>query len=90
MTGGDQGNIEDFKNQLENHHDFPTEYLFKFIIPRDQITRLKNMIPRGKINTKKSKTGKYIGVSVKMNVKSSDEVINIYKEAYTIKGIISL
>lgn len=86
----DAGNIEKFKDQLENHYDFPTEYLFKFIVPFGQVDKLKSLLPPGKISIKKSKNGKYIGISCKLNVESSNQIIDIYKEAYLIKGIISL
>jgi putative lipoic acid-binding regulatory protein len=42
------------------------------------------------INTKKSKTGKYISVSIVLKISSSSDVISYYKKAEKIKGIISL
>jgi hypothetical protein len=42
------------------------------------------------IKTKKSKTGKYISVSIVLKIQSSDEVISYYRKAEKIKGIISL
>ncbi len=86
----DARNIENFKNQLENHYDFPTDYLFKFIVPLKQVEKLKSLFPPGKISIKHSKTGKYVGITCKMNVESSNQIIDIYNEAYLIKGIISL
>lgn len=86
----DDTNIENFRNQLEQHYDFPAEYLFKFIVPMGQIEKLKSLFPPGKISLKHSKTGKYVGVSCKLNVESSNQIIDIYNQAYLIKGIISL
>jgi putative lipoic acid-binding regulatory protein len=86
----DEANIENFRNQLEQHYDFPTEYPFKFIVPMGQIEKLKSLFPPGKISLKHSKTGKYVGVSCKLNVESSNQIIDIYNQAYLIKGIISL
>lgn len=82
--------IDDFRTQLENHYNFPTNYLFKFIVPQEQVEKLKSLLPQGKISTKKSRTGKYVGVSFNLLAKSSHEIIDIYKEVYMIKGIISL
>ena len=42
------------------------------------------------IKTKKSKTGKYISVSIVMKLASSDEVISYYQQAEKVEGIISL
>ncbi|MBR9997500.1 MAG: DUF493 domain-containing protein [Cyclobacteriaceae bacterium] len=86
----DSRNIENFKTQLENHYDFPTEYLFKFIVPHEQVEKLKSLFPPEKVSIKRSRTGKYVGVSCKLNMETSGQIIDIYKEAYLIKGIISL
>ncbi len=82
------------KSQLEDTSSFPTKYLYKFIVPTDgkQVEEVKSLFNDGGavINTKKSRTGKYVSVSIHLTVKSSDEVISYYKKAELIKGIISL
>lgn len=90
MMQGDSSKIENFKSQLEKHYDFPAEYLFKFIVPQGQVDKLKSLFPADKVSIKKSRTGKYVGVSCKMNMETSGEIIDIYKKAYLISGIISL
>ncbi len=82
--------IDNFRIQLEDHYNFPANYLFKFIVPQEQVEKLKSLLPQGKITTKKSRTGKYVSVTFNLLAKSSHEIINIYKEVYLIKGIISL
>ena len=42
------------------------------------------------IKTRKSKNGTYNSISIMIKVSSSEEVINYYKEAEKIEGIISL
>lgn len=89
---------EDFyiklKNQLEDTTSFPADYMYKFIVPSDanQVQEVQALFNNkgAIINTKKSKTGKYISVSIVLNIKSSEEVISYYKKAEKIKGIISL
>lgn len=82
------------KLQLEDTTKFPGDYLYKFIVPTDanQSEEVKNIFNKGGaiIDTKKSKTGKYISVSVRLKVKNAAEVITYYQEAEKIKGIISL
>ena len=74
--------------------EFPTEYLYKFIVPSDgnQVKEIENLFLEKsiKLNTKNSKTGKYISLSIRVNLSSPDEVISYYKRAEAIKGIISL
>jgi hypothetical protein len=86
----DQSNIERFKKQLVDHYDFPTLYLFKFIVSVEQEHEFRELFSDISFETKNSKTGKYISFSKKLNVNSSEEVIEIYNKAFTIKGIISL
>lgn len=82
------------KAQLEDTTKFPADYLYKFIVPADenQEEEVKNLFNKGGaiIKTRKSKTGKYVSVSIRLKVASSNEVINYYQEAEKIKGIISL
>ncbi|TYP98711.1 hypothetical protein C7447_10226 [Tenacibaculum adriaticum] len=82
------------KAQLEDTTKFPADYLYKFIVPSDenQAEEVQDLFNKGGaiINTKKSKTGKYVSVSVRLKVKSADEVIEYYQQAEKIKGIISL
>ncbi len=82
------------KTQLEDTTTFPSKYLYKFIVPTtgNQVQEVQDLFNNGGavINTKKSRTGKYISVSVQITVKSSDEVIAYYRKAEVIEGIISL
>ena len=82
------------KTQLEDTTTFPSKYLYKFIVPTtgSQVQEVEGLFNnRGAvINTKKSRTGKYISISIQITVKNSDEVIEYYKKAEVIEGIISL
>lgn len=82
------------KLQLEETTVFPSDYLYKFIVPatENRVQSVQDIFDGvgAVINTKKSKTGKYVSVSIRLKVDSSDKVINYYKEAEKIKGIISL
>ena len=82
------------KIQLEDTTKFPADYLYKFIVPTDanQANEVKELFDKGGavIDTRKSKTGKYISVSIRLKVKNADEVIAYYQKAEKIKGIISL
>ncbi|QNM86754.1 DUF493 family protein [Polaribacter pectinis] len=82
------------KGQLDDTTAFPADYMYKFIVPTDenQVEEVEDLFDNtgAVINTKKSKTGKYISVSIVLKVQTSDEVISYYKKAEKIKGIISL
>ena len=82
------------KSQLEDTTKFPSNYLYKFIVPAkgEQFKQVEEIFSTGGavINTKKSKTGKYISISINIKVASADEVISYYKKAEVVEGIISL
>ncbi|WBU89322.1 DUF493 family protein [Cellulophaga omnivescoria] len=82
------------KEQLELNNSWPSNYLYKFIIPTDvekfkQIEEVFNNTG-AVIESKKSKNGKYTSVSITVNLKNPDAIIAKYKEVGKIKGVISL
>lgn len=94
MSSKEEAFYKKLKEQLDDTTVFPSDYMYKFIVPSDgnQVAEVQDIFDKGGavINTKKSKTGKYISVSIVINLASSDEVISYYKKAESIKGIISL
>ena len=82
------------KVQLEDTTQFPADYMYKFIVPSEgnQVEEVHEVFNNtgAVIQTKKSKTGKYISLSIVINIKSANSVISYYKKVEHIKGIISL
>ena len=82
------------KIQLDDTTDFPADYLYKFIVPAsdNQVAEVESIFNNtgAVINTKNSKTGKYVSVSIILKLNSSDEIIAYYRKVEKIKGIISL
>ena len=82
------------KEKLEATHDFPEDYLFKFIITtkdskHTEIYRVFDEI-KFTLNTKESKNGKYTSISMNAFVIDADQVISIYKEVGKIEGVMML
>jgi hypothetical protein len=69
---------------------FPTEYLFKFIVPSSEVHHILLILKGMDIDERASANGKYISVSGKNVFNCSEEIIEIYKKASVIKGVISL
>ncbi|MDO4229567.1 MAG: DUF493 family protein [Capnocytophaga sp.] len=85
---------ERLKKELDETTTFPTTYLYKFIIPNTterlhQLTAIFEQT-QAEIKTRPSSNGKYMGVSVSVSLQNSDEVIQYYKEAGKVEGIVSL
>lgn len=80
--------------QLLEDTSWPSDYLYKFIIPTDpeksaQINRIFDNTG-AVIQSKKSKNGKYTSISINVQMKGPDAVIEKYKEVSKVEGVISL
>jgi len=91
-------NKEDFyiklKTTLEETTSFPTKYLFKFIVPNIdkkilQVEEIFNHLG-AVMETKPSKNGNYISISIHVVMKDASQIIEKYREAEKVEGIISL
>lgn len=85
---------ERLKVELDRSNTWPAEYLFKFIVPTsdENIKKVEEAFDcmGAVINTTKSRTGKFTSISVDLEVKDSQEIIDKYREVSTIEGIVSL
>ncbi len=86
---------ERLKAELDiNNPVWPAEYLFKFIVPTDheKIQKVEDAFNclGAVIKTTKSKTGKFTSISIDVQMKSAQEIIDKYLAVSTIEGIISL
>lgn len=83
-----------FKERLEESQEFPSNYLFKFIVPNndEKIKEIKEVFAKSNagFSFKESKNGKYVSVTIKLYVTDSDEVVKYYKQAGEIKEVILL
>lgn len=94
----DHKSPEDFyvslKKKLEVNHNFPEDYLFKFIILNEEkkITEIYRVFDDIKftLSTKESKNSKYVSISLNAFVLDAAQVISIYKKVGEIEGVMSL
>ena len=82
------------KQELTDSTLWPSEYLFKFIVPSlpANVEKVEKSFDNmgAVIETTQSKTGKYTAVSVNVRMVSAQSVIDKYIELSEIEGIISL
>ena len=81
------------KEELNSTSSWPSEYLYKFIVPTDakKIEAVENAFDNmgAVIKTQQSKAGKYTSVSVNVMMETPDIVVEKYLEVSSIEGIIS-
>jgi hypothetical protein len=82
------------KEELLNTHSWPSDYLYKFIVPTDleKIDQIHGIFDNtgAVIESKQSRKGKYTSISITVNMSGPDEVITKYREVGEVEGVISL
>ena len=76
-----------------NKEDFPRVYYFKFIFPNDNRTlALVQALFSGEAQMKinKSRNGKYLSVSAKELMPDAESIIERYKKASDLEGVMAL
>ncbi|WP_276166513.1 DUF493 family protein [Zobellia alginiliquefaciens] len=80
--------------QLEESAKWPSNYLYKFIVESkpEKVSQIHKIFDNtgAVIDLKESKNGKYTSVSITVNMKNPDAVIEKYKEVGQVEGVISL
>ena len=80
--------------QLRDDTDWPSPYLYKFIIPAslEKIAEIEAIFNdmEAKMETRDSSKGTYTSVSVRVTMESPEAVIEKYLEVSKVEGVISL
>jgi putative lipoic acid-binding regulatory protein len=82
------------RQQLQDDTNWPSPYLFKFIVPAslEKIAEIEAVFNNTNaiINTRDSSKGTYTSVSIKITMQSPDAVVEKYLEVSKVEGVISL
>ncbi len=81
--------LDKLKELLDMEYSWPAEYKFKFIVPAEKLEELKTILGEEELVLRPSSNGKYVSVTVKMQLSSGGEVILIYDKVQSIEGILS-
>jgi len=78
------------KAKLAAYQLWPGPYVFKFIVPQTQAPQLLQLFDGHDVQTRESRTGRYLSVTCHREMESSDAVVDVYRSASGIPGVISL
>ena len=81
------------KAKLEDVHDWPSVYMFKFIFEptEERLARVMALFPEeSEVLRRYSKGGKYLSVTAKEVMMNADDVVHRYVRASEIDGVIVL
>jgi uncharacterized protein len=90
MTNED---LDRLKDKIIETTAFPTVYMFKFIVKTDnrKIAMVENLFDENaEVHTKESGSGKYISITSRQVAMNVDEIIEVYRRASIIEGIMFL
>ena len=79
-----------FIQVLNESYSWPSDYSFKFIVKKESLDQLKDVLPEGEISLRESGGKKYSALTLKREVSSGEEVLEIYNKAEKVEGIITL
>ena len=79
-----------FKETLDKTMSWPCEYTYKFIVPTSHSKELIQQLDFYEFKERPSKNGNYISISSTQKVNNSDEVVEVYKKASQVEGVITL
>lgn len=86
----DNSQEQNFKELLDKEYSWPAFYSFKFIVPYKKASEIRQLFPAETTNEKPSRHGNYISVNANIEMKNSEEVMDIYAKASKIEGVIAL
>ena len=79
-----------FKALLDEQVSWPDFYSFKFIVKTENKSQVTSLLEEHEITEKHSRNGRFVSISSKKMMQSSDEVVDVYRKLSTIEGVITL
>ena len=93
FDGMKEDELAGLRARLDAHHDWPSEYMFKFIAPNqaEKTEAILAVFPSGvRVDQKISGGGKYISLTIHEVVDNADAVFHRYQTVQAIGGIFAL
>jgi uncharacterized protein len=86
----DHANDEKFRELLDQNHQWPDFYTFKFIVKAEDKDRIVELLKGHEIQVRESGKGNYVSITSRLYVSTTDEVIEVYRLIAAIPGVMSL
>ena len=83
-------NFVKFKTLLDDQMNWPDYYSFKFVVKSVQKDSLLEVLENHTITERMSRNGNFVSVTSRKLVHSSDDVVEVYRQASKIEGILSM
>ncbi len=82
--------LNELRSQLDEFYTWPADYTFKFVVPVDQMESFTPLLKGHAFETRDQKNGKFTTVTAEMNMTSTEDVLELYRAASGIEGVIAI
>lgn len=82
--------LKSLQAKLDEFYAWPSVYVFKFIVPAEKLEAVMEVFRGKPISLRESRGHRYVGVTSELNMETSAAVIEIYRKALKIEGVITL
>lgn len=86
--------IERIKKLLNENHEWPSLFMFKFVVPseNEKIAKTEALVSSetAEVRLRPSSKGNYTAVTIRVVMVSAQAVLDVYAEARKIDGLIAL
>ena len=93
MSEEEKARLDALRKQLDAEHQWPSMYMFKFVLPNDD-TKIKQLHEifgeSAEFRSRLSKKGNYTSFTIRSVMLNADQIFDLYSKASRIEGIISL
>ncbi|NJK92054.1 MAG: DUF493 domain-containing protein [Blastochloris sp.] len=87
-TGEDS--MRTLKEKLDQHHQWPGRYPFKFIVKQERVAEVEALFPGETLRQRVSEKGNYVGLTLEKEMGSSEEVLEVYRRVSKVEGLLAL
>jgi putative lipoic acid-binding regulatory protein len=81
--------VESFKQKLDATYEWPCRFTFKFVFQPAHLADFKKLYPDETWHARESEHGKYIAITLQKEVGSATEVVEVYRRAVVIPGMLA-
>ena len=85
-----QEKLKRFEMLLNEEHDWPCLYLFKFICPTYMADQVRLVSGISDFEVKASKNAAFVSLTKRLEMKNAKEILKIYREVSALSGVIIL
>ncbi len=86
----DPDKAQKFLELLEQNHQWPDYYTFKFIVKTEHQEQLLALLVGHDVQLRPSGKGTYVSVTSRVLITATEQVLEVYRTVLVVPGVVSL